>query len=82
MALCIKERTPGFENMQERPDNNPPKDLADHKGSNVSNGTQPEEERMQGIRLYKQLSNSKLNCKGIMISKSRDSEANTLIKDG
>ena len=51
MALFIKEITPGFENKQERSDNNPPKDLVDRKGSNVSNGTQPEEERMQGIRL-------------------------------
>ena len=47
MSLCIKERTQGYENMQERSDNNPPKDLADRKGSNVSNGTQPEEETMQ-----------------------------------
>ena len=47
MALCIKERTPGFENMQERSDNNPPKDLADRKGHNVSNSTQPKEETMQ-----------------------------------
>ena len=51
MALCIKERAPGFENMKEQSVNNPPKDLADRKGSNVSNGTHLEEERMQGIRL-------------------------------
>ena len=51
MALCIKERTPGFENMQEWSDNNPPKDLADRKGSNVSNGTQPEEETMKGDQI-------------------------------
>ena len=51
MVLCIMECTPGFENMQEWSGNNPPKDLADLKGSNVSNGTQPEKERMQGIQL-------------------------------
>ena len=47
-VIIINKRTPGFENMQERSDNNPPKDLADCKGSKVSNSTQPEEERMQG----------------------------------
>ena len=51
MALCIKERTPSFGNMQEQSDNNPLKDLADHKGTNVSNGTQPEEERTQGDQI-------------------------------
>ena len=33
--------------MHERSDNNPPKDLAAHKGSDVSIHTQLEEERMQ-----------------------------------
>jgi hypothetical protein len=50
-------RTPGFEIMQERSDNNPPKDLADHKGSDVSNNTQPEVERMQRHRIIEHLNN-------------------------
>ena len=37
--------------MHERLDNNPPKGLADHKGSDVSIGTQSEEERMQRHRI-------------------------------
>ena len=32
--------------MKELSDNNPPKDLVARKGSDVSIGTQPEEERM------------------------------------
>ena len=46
-ALCIRGRTRGFENMLERSDNNPQKNLADHKESDVSIDTQPEEEGMQ-----------------------------------
>jgi hypothetical protein len=46
-ALCIRGRTKGFENMQERSDNNPPKDLADRIRADVSIGTQSEEEGMQ-----------------------------------
>ena len=34
--------------MRALSDNNPTKDLVVHKGSDVSIGTQPEEERMQG----------------------------------
>ena len=46
-ALCIRGRTQGFENMQERSDNNPPNDLVDRKESDVSIYVQPEEEIMQ-----------------------------------
>ena len=42
-ALCIRERTQGFENRQERSDNNSPKDMADHKESDVTIDAQPEE---------------------------------------
>ena len=35
------------EAMQDQPNNNPPKDLVDRKESDVSIGTQPEEERSQ-----------------------------------
>ena len=35
-------------NMKDGVGQNPTKDLVVHKGSNVSIGTQPEEERMQG----------------------------------
>ena len=43
-----------------------------YKGSDVSIDTQPEEERMQGYHMIEQLTNSKLNRKGFMISNSRD----------
>ena len=46
-ALCIRGRTQGFENMQERSDNNPPNDLVDRQESDVSIYVQPEEEIMQ-----------------------------------
>ena len=39
--------------MLERSDNNPEKDLADRKESDVSIDTQPEEERMQGGQIIK-----------------------------
>ena len=50
-ALCIRGRTQGFENRQERSDNNPPKDMADHKEFDVSNNAQPEEEIVQRHRI-------------------------------
>ena len=50
-ALCIRGRTQGFENMQERLDNNPPNDLADRQESDVSIYVQPEEEIMQRHRI-------------------------------
>ena len=37
--------------MLERSNNNPQKDLADRKESDVSIDTQPEEERMQGYQI-------------------------------
>ena len=37
-------------NMKDGVRQNPTKDLVVHKGSDVSIGTQPEEERMQGDR--------------------------------
>ena len=58
--------------MRALSDNNLTKDFVVHKGSDVSIGTQLEEERMQGDLIIEQLTNSKLNFKGIMISKSRD----------
>ena len=61
---------------------NPTKDLVVHEGSDVSIDTQPEEERMQGIGLQKQLTNSESNAKGTAISKIKGSEANALTKDG
>ena len=50
-ALCIRGRTQGFENMQERSDNNPPKDLADRKETDLSIYVQPEEEIMPRHRI-------------------------------
>ena len=38
-------------NMKDGVEQNPTKDLVVHKGSDVSIGTQPEEERMQGDQL-------------------------------
>ena len=43
-----------------------------HNGAGVSIDIQPEEERMQGDHMIEQLTNSKLNRKGFMISNSRD----------
>jgi len=50
-ALCIRGRTQGFENMQEWSDNNPPKDLADRKETDLSIYVQPEEEIMPRHRI-------------------------------
>ena len=38
-------------NMKDNVGQNPTKDLVVHKGSDVSIGTQPEEERMQGDQI-------------------------------
>jgi hypothetical protein len=46
-------------------DINPTKDQVYVKGSGVSSGTQPEEEEMQGIGLWKHLNNSMLKFKEI-----------------
>ena len=43
-----------------------------HKGSEVSIGTQPEEESMQRPWIIEKLSNLELDCKGIMIYKAKD----------
>ena len=69
-------------NMKNGVGQNPTKDLGVHKGSDVSIGTQREEERMQGDLIIEQLTNSKLNCKGIYDFQIKGSEANALIKDG
>ena len=58
--------------MRALSDNNLTKDLVVHKGSDVSIGTQLEEERMQGDQIIETSDYSKLKYKGIMISKSRD----------
>ena len=42
------ERLTSLMNMKDGVGQNPTKDLVVHKGSDVSIGTQPEEERMQG----------------------------------
>ena len=51
------------------------------KGSDVSIGTQPEEERMQGDPIREQLTNSKLNCKGIYDFQIKGSEEIVLIEN-
>ena len=43
-----EERLTRLLNMEDVVGTNPTKDLVVHKGSDVSIGTQPEEERMQG----------------------------------
>ena len=50
-ALRIRGRTQGFENMQEWSDNNPPKDVADRKETDLSIYVQPEEEIMPRHRI-------------------------------
>ena len=52
-ALRIRGRTQGFENMQERSDNNPTNDLVVHKGAGVGIGTLSKEEGMQMHRIIK-----------------------------
>ena len=46
--------------------------MAIQNGADMSIDTQSEEERLQMHRFIEQLTNSKLNCKGIMNSKTRD----------
>ena len=49
MELCIRERTSrGFCIQRTLSDDNSSKDLMVHNGADVSIGTQPEEETMQG----------------------------------
>ena len=52
-----------------------------HSEANVSIDTQPEEERMQGDPIIEQMTNSKLNCKGIYDFQIKGSKANVLIKN-
>ena len=49
-SVRIKGRTRGVLNMQDQSNNNPPKDPVDRKESDMSIGTQPGEETMQGNR--------------------------------
>ena len=64
IVLCIPKRTPrGFCIRRTLLDDNSTKDLMVHNGANVSIGTQPEEERMQGDPIIEQLTNSKLKGK-------------------
>ena len=46
-----KERLTSLMNMKDGVGQNPTKDLVVHKGSGVSIGPQPEEERMQGDQI-------------------------------
>ena len=72
-ALCIREGTSrGFCIRRTLSDDISTKVPTVHSGADASIGTQPEEERMQGDHMIEQLTNSKLNRKGFMISSSRD----------
>ena len=51
MALCIRERTSKMIEYKGHRRIKSNKDLVVHKGSDVSIGTQPEEERKQGDRI-------------------------------
>ena len=53
MPIHIKGRTQGFSNMQGQSNINPPKDPVDRKESDMSIGTQPEEDIMERHRMIK-----------------------------
>ena len=51
MALCIRDEFTRRLNMKTLPNNNAAKDLTVDSGADVSIGTQPVEERMQGDQI-------------------------------
>ena len=72
-ALCIRERiSQGFCIRRTLSDDISTKVPTVHSETDVSIGTQPEEETMRRHWIIEATANSKLTCKGIMISKSKD----------
>ena len=71
-ALCIRGRCHKVIEYEGHCQTKSNKVLMVHKGSDVSIGTQPEEESMQRPWIIETTSNLELNCKGIMIYKAKD----------
>ena len=68
--------------MRALSDNNLTKDLVVHKGSDVSIGTQLEEESMQGDQMIETTDYFKAQLQRKYHFQIRGSEANALIKNG
>ena len=69
-------------NMKDDVGENPTKDLPVHNGDDVSIGTLPVEERMQGHQIIEHLNDSMLRYQRNYDFQIEGSEANALIKGG